>query len=617
MKAHLRIFSVLGSLLLLAVATSYGSTLTVGSGGGYSTIGAAITAANGGDLVQLLAGNTFTETVNISKAITLAGIDTSAKIHGSITVSVGGATIQLLVVYGSSGAGISASGITGLTLTNVVSRNNTGSGAQLTNCSSVTVTGGSYSGNLDQGFNATGGGSSYTLSNVTANNNGNSTPQGSGINIKGVTGPSSITNCIANNNHFHGVSVGDGATSLTIDGGTFTGNGTAGNATTGGGINIVAQGTTTTSSITVKGSVTSSNNTTAGIYIFADNATVNAINTVTIGATGSITLSNNGSTNGTYNGGAGVLVYGIVSAVHISNTTFTKGAAPGAGLLNLGDGTYAGSPQGTQVTGSTFNNYTSAYPAVSLTDGAGHSSPSATNNVAATNNTFTFTVLVRAILQGPFVSSSGLMRTTLASSLIPLTQPYGVAPYNVTRFNYGGSEQTTRSALTSNSITDWVLIELRATSNVGAGAVARKAGLLKNDGNVYDVDGTTAGVLMTETQDGYDLSHYIVFKHRNHLPVMSATKPTLPNTAAYDFTASSGMAIGTDALVALPSSSLFGIPSGDVDFNGGVGATDISAVVADVGEEAYSLYDIDCNGGVGATDISAVVGNVGQEVQVP
>ena len=61
---------------------------------------------------------------------------------------------------------------------------------------------------------------------------------------------------------------------------------------------------------------------------------------------------------------------------------------------------------------------------------------------------------------------------------------------------------------------------------------------------------------MTEMQDGYDLSHYIVFEHRNHLPVMSATKPTLPNATAYDFTSSSAMAFGTDALVALPSSSL-------------------------------------------------------------
>ena len=204
---------------------------------------------------------------------------------------------------------------------------------------------------MRQGFNATGG-SSYSLSGVIANNNGNTTPQGSGINITNITGPSTVTNCTANNNHYHGLSAGDGTSGLTISGGTFHWKRyRAGNATTGGGINIIAENTTTTSNITVQGSVTSSNNTTAGIYIFSDNATVNAINTVTIGASGSITLSGNGSTNGNYSGGAGVLIYGIVSAVHVANTTFTKGTAPGAGLMNLGNTTQAGSPTGTQVTG--------------------------------------------------------------------------------------------------------------------------------------------------------------------------------------------------------------------------------------------------------------------------
>ena len=234
--------------------------------------------------------------MTLNKAITLAGVDTSAKINptsgSGITVSHNGATIQNLVVYGATGNGISATGLNGLTLTGVVSRGNTGSGAQLTNDTSVTVTNGNYSWNTNQGFNATNG-SSYSLSGVIANNNGTTAPQGSGINITNITAssgsPSTVTNCTANNNHYHGLTVGDGSTYLTISGGTYNGNGTGGNAHTGGGINIIAENTTTTSNITVQGSVTSSNNTTAGIFIFSDNATVNAINTVTIGATGSIT----------------------------------------------------------------------------------------------------------------------------------------------------------------------------------------------------------------------------------------------------------------------------------------------------------------------------------------
>jgi hypothetical protein len=233
----------------------------------------------------------------------------------------------------------------------------------------------------------------------------------------------------------------------------------------------------------------------------------------------------------------------------------------------------------------------------------------------ATTNTFSFRVKVKALLQGGYVGS-GLMRTTLATSLVPLTQPYGTAPYTNARFNYSGGELVSaRSVLTSNSVTDWVLVELRATSN-GA-AVDRRVALLKDDGNIYDVDGTTAGVYFTVTKaTGYVLSHFIVFKHRNHLPVMSAATVPLPNAAAYDFTTSQSQAFGTNPLVTLVG-GFFGIPSGDVDFNGGVGATDINGVVGAVGVTTYSVYDIDMNGGVGATDINQTVGNVGQVVQVP
>lgn len=567
----------------------------------------------------------YTESLTLNKAITLAGVDTSAKDHPAsgvgITVTVSGATVKNLVVDSSVTDGISASGLTSLSLSGVVSRNNAGSGAQLSNCGSVTITNGSYSNNTHEGINAVTG-SNYTINGTSASGNGSGS-NGSGIDLDGFSGTSTATNVWATSNHHHGLTIGNNSSGVAVIGGTFTGNGTTGDATTGGGVNVYASSNATISNIIIDGTINASNNTTAGIYLFGDNSNgTNQINNVTIGDTGSVTLTNNGSSNATYNGGAGVLIFSKVSNAVISHCAFTKGTAQGDGLMNLGDSTSGGSPTGTTVSNSTFSGYTSARPAVTLTDSLGHHS---LNDVTATNNTFTYRVLVRAILQGPFIGSIGSMDTLLAkNSLIPLTQPYGTAPYNVARFNYGGTETTTSSALTSNSIVDWVLIELRATSN--GSTVAQKAGLLKKDGNLYDVDGTTAGVLMTDTQNGYNLSHYIVFKHRNHLPVMSAALVALPNATAYDFTSSSTTAyvnaslvpVAASALVALPSSSLFGIPDGDIDFNGGVGATDISLIVTNVGVlNAYSLYDIDLNGGVGASDVSAVVTNVGQQVQVP
>ena len=591
----------------LGLVTTDASNLYVTTNSG--SIQRGVDAATTGQTVNVGSG-TYNESDTLNKAITLAGVDTSAKINptsgNGITVSFNGATIQNLVVFGAPGSGISATGLTGLTLTGVVSRNNTGSGAQLSNDASVTVTNGSYSWNAVQGFNATGG-SSYSLSGVIANNNGNTTPQGSGINITNITGPSTVTNCTANNNHYHGLSAGDGTSGLTISGGTYTGNGTAGNATTGGGINIIAENTTTTSNITVQGSVTSSNNTTAGIYIFSDNATVNAINTVTIGASGSITLSGNGSTNGTYSGGAGVLIYGIVSAVHVANTTFTKGTAPGAGLMNLGNTTQAGSPTGTQVTGSTFVGYTSAYPAVTLTDGNGHSSPSGTNNVAATNNTFTFPVAAKVFLQGPY-NGTTMNTALLTSALIPSSQPYNVAPWS-----YAGSEHV---ATIPASTVDWIFLELRsAYSGVTA---SKRAAFLKNDGTVIDTNGVANVTFTQMLVSGYTILDSIVVMHRNHIAVVSANSDTLPNdTKAYDFTSSQSKAHGTGQIMASLTGGLFGLWCGDTDASGVVDGGDRNNTWNNRNASTYIGSDTDLSGVTDGGDRNNTWNNRNVATQVP
>ena len=87
----------------------------------------------------------------------------------------------------------------------------------------------------------------------TGNGTGSS---GSGIDLDGITGPSTATNVSANQNHHHGISVGDGTSSLAVIGGTFTWNGVAGDATTGGGMNVISTGNTTTSNITIDGTIT-------------------------------------------------------------------------------------------------------------------------------------------------------------------------------------------------------------------------------------------------------------------------------------------------------------------------------------------------------------------------
>ena len=150
------------------------------------------------------------------------------------------------------------------------------------------------------------------------------------------------------------------------------------------------------------------------------------------------------------------------------------------------------------------------------------------------------------------------MNTALATAgYLPLAQPYTVAP-----FNYTGTEAVANAAVfTTNSIVDWILVELRSTAT--GTAVARAAALLKNDGTVVGVDGITAGVGFSSVTPG---SYFIVIKHRNHLAIMSAAAVALPNAAAYDFTTAQTQAYGTLPLAVL--STGFGMYMGDANSDG-------------------------------------------------
>ena len=83
-------------------------------------------------------------------------------------------------------------------------------------------------------------------------------------------------------------------------------------------------------------------------------------------------------------------------------------------------------------------------------------------------------------------------------------------------------------------IVDWVLIELRDKTD-STTIVARRAGFVKTNGDVIDIDGTTGLDFEGLSPDDY----YISVRHRNHLGVMSASLVTLDATATgneIDFT---------------------------------------------------------------------------------
>ncbi len=173
-------------------------------------------------------------------------------------------------------------------------------------------------------------------------------------------------------------------------------------------------------------------------------------------------------------------------------------------------------------------------------------------------------VNLTTILQGTYDISLGNMRTSMGS-LIPLSQPYNVAPYN-----YAGTELL--ASVPANMV-DWVLVEVReGTPNQsvsrGTRTIDTQAAILQNDGSIVAYDGTPLA---------FDLvvgaSYHFCVRHRNHLDVMTATDLTTQATMTYDFTTGLTQAFGTEQLTML-STGQYAMFSGDFTMDGIIQTTD-------------------------------------------
>ena len=175
-----------------------------------------------------------------------------------------------------------------------------------------------------------------------------------------------------------------------------------------------------------------------------------------------------------------------------------------------------------------------------------------------TSHTFTqYNTIVdlKVFLSGPFDNSE--MNTGLnAAGLIPLQQPYNVAPWN-----YGGNENV--SVIPNSNVVDWVLVELRQTIGGPETAVyiiEKKAGFLLNNGKIVSTDGLSP--LTFETGTHWDV--YAVVHHRNHLSIMSANPlNAAKGSFSYDFSTDATQVYGgVDAHTEI-SPGMWGMTSGD------------------------------------------------------
>jgi hypothetical protein len=224
--------------------------------------------------------------------------------------------------------------------------------------------------------------------------------------------------------------------------------------------------------------------------------------------------------------------------------------------------------------------------------------------------TYNFTLEVKVFLEGPF---NGVNMNPDLNSILPLNQPYNVAP-----FNYSGIESVV--SIPTTEIVDWVLVELRDASSAGlatnATVLATKAAFVKADGSVVDLDG------ISNIQFNVTVSNnlYLVIRHRNHLGIISSNGlVVITDHSAYDFTTGSlkvfGGANGFKELV----TGIWGMVASDGNADGTINDLDkLSEWQIDAGLQGYLFSDYNMDGQVSNQDKDENwLPNVGYSSQVP
>ncbi|MEX0635396.1 MAG: hypothetical protein WD135_01405, partial [Ferruginibacter sp.] len=195
--------------------------------------------------------------------------------------------------------------------------------------------------------------------------------------------------------------------------------------------------------------------------------------------------------------------------------------------------------------------------------------------------------------------------TMNTAGIIPLNQPYNIAP-----FNYTGTESV--ASIPAN-VVDWVLIEHRKpASGLPADALVasisgRKAGFLLDNGTVVDLNGSSP-IDVQITKQG---SSFIVVRHRNHLGVLSNVIPSNAiGTFSNDYSLLANVYKRVDAssvpLVLLAGGVEYGLWAGDANRSGSINATDVNVIRLGIATPltGYQASDVNLSNSVNSTDVN-------------
>ena len=230
---------------------------------------------------------------------------------------------------------------------------------------------------------------------------------------------------------------------------------------------------------------------------------------------------------------------------------------------------------------------------------------------------------VKAILQGPSLSSGAAMHDSLRTQLLlPQVEPYRNTGYtSVNNTDIETARVGIFDSTGSKAIVDWVWLELRNASNP-LSVVATRSALIRTDGMVTDVDGVSP-VLFNNVASG---NYYVVIRHRNHLGVMTASPLALnsQSNSVVDFTSTSLATYGTNAQRTFNGKRQMW--AGDINKDGFIRyngtANDKNAILSIVGManpnviiSGYNIGDANMDGKVkynGArNDKNAILANIG------
>jgi hypothetical protein len=202
---------------------------------------------------------------------------------------------------------------------------------------------------------------------------------------------------------------------------------------------------------------------------------------------------------------------------------------------------------------------------VTLTDNSGYGGPfsgtpalltsapanTAFRGIAMVPQPLSVSLSTKTFLQGAYNTSLSRHKNVTATWASVLNASALNQPYNAAPFNYVGTESVSAGFFTADDgvttdIVDWVLVELHDATTPST-IIARKACFIREDGQIVDLDKVSNPTFTGVGANNY----YVVIKHRNHLPIRSATTVFVNGATPvlYDFTTAQAQAFQNGAVV--------------------------------------------------------------------